>query len=72
MTLFYLDYQMNSVYGSDDMPGLGEFVLIGYDSPPNSNIQQVVVAASYQVSQSLRSINLYKVVGENKDNLMLW
>ena len=38
ITLFYLDYQMNSLNGGDDMPGLGEFVLIGYDSPPNSNI----------------------------------
>lgn len=41
---------MNSIYGSNETTNLGEYVLIGYDSPPDTNIQHVVVAASYYVS----------------------
>jgi len=47
ITLFKLDYQTNSIYGSVDQPGLGEYILIGYDSAPDTNIQHIVVAASY-------------------------
>lgn len=61
---------MDSIYGSTDYPNLGEFVLIGYDSPPDSNTQQIVVAASYKVSNQLSSINLYKLV--NGQSLTLW
>jgi len=61
---------MNSIIGTPEGHSLGEFVWIGYDSPPDSNKQQVVVAASYFYSQELRAINLYKIVGGS--NLTLW
>ncbi len=37
ITLFKLDFQLNSIVGSLTAPKLGEYIWIGYDSTPDSN-----------------------------------
>jgi len=70
VTFFQNFAETKVVFGDVNTTLLGEYIWLSKDGLPGSG-QQPIIAASYYVSPTQRSINLYKV-RDNDFNLFLW
>jgi len=61
VALFKNFIETDVVYGDVNTTLLGEYIWLSYDGLPGQS-QQPIIAASYYLSPTTRSINLYKVL----------
>jgi hypothetical protein len=69
ISIFQSDILTSTVIGTDQNKFLGEYIWIAKDTSPGKNDENIIIAASYQISDKIRSINLYKMAS---GNLTLW